>query len=69
MVDVTELGRKGGPATAANRTAKERKAASVVAITARWAAYYELHPEKLEAKLERDAKRAASLRKKQKAAK
>lgn len=50
VVDVTELGRKGGAATAANRTAKERKEASALAIKARWDAYYKLHPEKLAAK-------------------
>ena len=55
-VDVTELGRAGGLATAANRTAAERKAASRAAITARWEAYYRDHPEKLKAKLEREAK-------------
>ena len=53
IIDVTELGRAGGKATAARRTAKERKAASVVAIRARWDAYYAAHPEKLKAKLER----------------
>jgi hypothetical protein len=51
IIDVTEMGRKGGQATAANRTDEERKEASAKAIRARWDAYYKLHPEKLKAKL------------------
>lgn len=62
VVDVTELGRKGGAATAANRTAKERKAASRVAIEARWAAYYAANPDKLEARRAREAKRRIAKR-------
>jgi hypothetical protein len=58
QIDVTELGRKGGAATAANRTAKERKAASKVAIEARWAAYYAANPDKLKAKLAKAAKKS-----------
>jgi hypothetical protein len=58
IIDVTELGRAGGKATAAGRTAKERKAASAMAIKARWDAYYAAHPEKLKAKLERAKKKA-----------
>jgi hypothetical protein len=57
IIDVEEMGRKGGLATAANRTPAERKAAAVAAIQARWAAYYQDHPEKLKAKLERQAKK------------
>ena len=57
IVDVTELGRKGGQATAAGRTVKERKAAASLAIKARWDAYYKEHPEKLKAKLVRQAKK------------
>lgn len=45
-VDVTELGRLGGKATAANRTPEERKKAAAKAIKARWDAYYAAHPEK-----------------------
>jgi hypothetical protein len=56
IVDVTEMGRLGGRATAANRTATERKAAARMAIKARWDAYYAAHPEKLKAKLEKQAK-------------
>jgi len=59
VVDVTELGRAGGHATAANRTPEERKAAARVAIEARWAAYYKLHPEKLKAKKAAAKKRKA----------
>jgi hypothetical protein len=57
VIDVEELGRKGGLATAANRTPAERKAAAVTAIRARWDAYFKAHPEKLKAKLEREAKK------------
>jgi len=46
VVDVTELGRAGGKATAAARTAKERTAAAKKAVKARWDKYYKLHPEK-----------------------
>lgn len=37
VVDVTEMGRLGGQATAANRTAKERSEAARKAVQARWA--------------------------------
>jgi hypothetical protein len=57
VVDVEALGRKGGLATAAKRTPAERKAAARAAIKARWDDYYKSHPEKLEAKLERDARK------------
>jgi len=57
-VDVEELGRKGGLATASNRTSAERKAASSKAIRARWEKYYREHPEKLKARKDRDAKKA-----------
>jgi hypothetical protein len=57
-IDVTELGRAGGHATAAARTAAERKAAAQKAIKARWDAYYKLHPEKLKAKLAKRKKAA-----------
>ena len=55
-IDVTELGRAGGRATAAARSPQERKAAASVAIKARWDAYYAANPDKLKAKL---AKKAA----------
>jgi hypothetical protein len=47
IVDVTEIGRLGGAATAANRTPKERSDAAREAVQARWAGYYAEHPEKL----------------------
>jgi len=50
IIDVTELGRAGGRATAANRTAKQRSAAAREAVQARWAAYYSAHPEKAKTK-------------------
>ena len=59
VVDVTELGRKGGFATAAKRTEKERKEAARQAIKARWDAYYAAHPEKLAAKKAKARKKAA----------
>lgn len=59
IVDVTELGRLGGKATAANRTSEERKDAARSAVEARWAAYYAAHPEKLQAKLERQARKGS----------
>ncbi len=58
-VHVTENGRKGGIATAANRTPEERAAAAAAAATARWAKYYREHPEKLKAKRARKKKAAA----------
>jgi hypothetical protein len=45
-VDVTEIGRKGGLATAANRTPAQRRQAARIAIQARWERYYAEHPEK-----------------------
>jgi len=60
IVDVTEMGRLGGLATAASRKPEERRAAARKAIQARWDAYYEAHPEKLKAKLEREKKAGKS---------
>jgi len=57
IVDVTELGRKGGQARAANLSAAELSESSRQASVARWAAYYADHPDKLAARKERDAKR------------
>ncbi len=54
FVDVAELGRAGGTATAANRTPAERKQAAKLAIRARWEAYYKANPDKLKAKMERN---------------
>lgn len=57
-VDVEAIGKLGGQATAANRTAAERKAAAKAAIAARWEQYYRDHPEKLAAKKAREARKA-----------
>jgi len=46
IVDVTEMGRKGGHARAAALSPEQRKAAARKAIEARWEAYYKAHPEK-----------------------
>lgn len=59
MIDVTEMGRAGGKATAANRTADERSDAGKKAVTARWDAYYQAHPEKLKQRQERQARKIA----------
>lgn len=45
-IDVTEMGRKGGKATAAKRTAKQRREAARRAVQARWKKYREEHPDK-----------------------
>lgn len=58
IVDVTEMGRAGGRARAANLSEAELSAAGAKAIKARWDAYYKLHPEKLAAKKAR-VKRAS----------
>jgi hypothetical protein len=57
VVDVTELGRAGGRATAAARTPEERKAAAKTAVEARWRAYYKLHPEKVKTKVARNSRK------------
>jgi hypothetical protein len=53
------LGRKGGKARAITHSAEELSEAGKAAIKARWDAYYRLHPEKLKAKLARQAKKKA----------
>jgi len=62
IVDVTELGRLGGRATAANRSPEERETAARNAVEARWQSYYAAHPEKLQAKLEREARKGSRKR-------
>ena len=57
-IDVTEAGRAGGRATAANRTPKERTMVAREAARARWDAYYKAHPEK-----KKTARTAASRKK------
>ena len=61
IVDVTELGRKGGTARAANLSARELSAAGKAAVTARWAQYYRDHPEKLKARQEREARKTGKI--------
>ena len=60
-VDVTEIGRRGGQARAANLTDKELKAASKAAATARWEQYYRDHPEKLKERQEREARKTGKV--------
>jgi hypothetical protein len=62
IVDVTELGRLGGAATAANRTPAERQEAARNAIQARWDAYYAANPEKLKAKQQRETQKRRAAR-------
>ena len=62
-VDVTELGRAGGHARAASLSDAELSAAGSKAASARWNAYYKAHPDKLKAKLEREASKAARAKK------
>lgn len=61
VVDVTELGRKGGLARAANLTDKELRAAGKAAAMARWAQYYRDHPDKLRARQVREARRTGKV--------
>jgi hypothetical protein len=63
IVDVTELGRKGGLARAESLTPAERTAGASHAAAARWEKYYKEHPERLKAKLEREAKAGRNGRK------
>jgi hypothetical protein len=55
LIDPVEIGAKGGKARAERLSEEELSAASSLAANARWAAYYAQHPEKLQAKLEREA--------------
>jgi hypothetical protein len=57
VIDVTEMGRAGGKAAAANRSPEERQQVGRTAAAARWKAYYKAHPEKLKAKQEREARK------------
>ena len=61
IVDVTELGRKGGQARAANLSAKERAEGSRIASKARWEQYYQDDPEKLEARKEREVRKTGKV--------
>jgi hypothetical protein len=57
LVDVVEIGSLGGSARAAKLSPEQRQEASRQASNSRWEAYYTAHPEKLQAKLEREAKK------------
>jgi hypothetical protein len=61
IVDVTELGRKGGQARAANLTDKELAEGARTASKARWKQYYRDNPEKLKARKERDARKTGKV--------
>ena len=56
-IDVTESGRKGGMARAANLSAKELSAGASTAASARWEQYYRDNPEKLKARQEKEARK------------
>ena len=62
LVDVAEIGSLGGSARAANLSQNELREASRKASNARWDAYYAAHPEKLKAKLEREARKGTTKR-------
>lgn len=57
LVDVAQIGSLGGFARAANLSQEELREASRKASNVRWATYYAAHPEKLKAKLEREARK------------
>ena len=60
-IDVTESGRKGGQARARNLSSKELSAGARTAVKARWEQYYRDHPEKLEARKEREARKTGKM--------
>lgn len=69
-IDVTELGRRGGKARAANLSERELSTAGKAAVSARWEQYYRDHPEKLKARKEREARKTGQVgRPRKKAAK
>jgi hypothetical protein len=57
LIDPVEIGAKGGKARANRLSDEELRAASRHAANARWAAYYAAHPERLQAKLERESRK------------
>jgi hypothetical protein len=59
MVDqaAARLGRKGGKNSRKNMEPGEATALAQNAVKTRWDAYYAAHPEKLQARLEREAKK------------
>ena len=56
------LGRKGGRNSRKYLDPADATALARKAVNARWEAYYAAHPEKLKAKLEREAKKGQSKR-------
>jgi hypothetical protein len=58
LIDPVEIGSKGGRARAESLSTLELQESGRSAAKARWDAYYRLHPEKLQAKKERAAKKA-----------
>jgi hypothetical protein len=65
VIDVTELGRKGGRARAKSLTSKELSEQGRTAVAARWEQYYRDHPEKLKERKERDARKAGKVGRRQ----
>lgn len=61
-IDVTESGRKGGKARAANLSAEELTAGARTAVKARWEKYYREHPEKLKVRKERETRKTSKVR-------
>jgi hypothetical protein len=57
LVDVVKAGSLGGKARAQNLSDGELSDQGRNAVRARWDAYYQAHPEKLKAKLDRETKR------------
>ena len=57
FVDPVEIGAKGGKARAERLSDEELSTAASAAANTRWAAYYAAHPDKLKAKLEREAQK------------
>ena len=62
LIDPVEIGAKGGKARAKRLSDEELSTASRTAANARWAAYYAAHPDKLEAKLAREARKGKAQR-------
>jgi hypothetical protein len=61
IIDVTELGRKGGKARAASQTPKQLSMQGHKAVAARWEQYYRDHPEKLKARKDREARKTGKV--------
>ena len=61
LVDTRKIGAKGGKARAANLSAKELQASARAAVLARCEQYYKDHPEKLNARKEREARKTGKV--------